>query len=272
MARAAGACHGRAMKTLDSHLHVEVGEPDATGSLTVFPLFGSEPRLFYRAFTDASKLGVRISEVVNAASVTDLVVENPTDAPVLAYDGQEVLGARQNRTFDGTVLVPAHAKLTVPVNCVEQGRWDASRHTGSFAAAPQASPPGLRRARHETQQPGDAHRSYQRMVWSHVSALAEAMHVSSPTGALHDIYEAHRDRIEQTVQPLEPRPRQTGALVAIGLRFMVLDLLSRPDVYVALHPALRQGYALDALGRDAQDIRAALGATIRRPSQRRPHM
>jgi ARG/rhodanese/phosphatase superfamily protein len=35
-----------------------------------------------------------------------LSVENPTDLPLLVYEGEEVLGAQQNRTFDATALCP----------------------------------------------------------------------------------------------------------------------------------------------------------------------
>jgi hypothetical protein len=40
-------------------------------------------------------------------NVNDLVIVNPTDLPVLVYEGEEVLGAQQNRIFDVSVLVAA---------------------------------------------------------------------------------------------------------------------------------------------------------------------
>jgi hypothetical protein len=239
--------------TLERYLSapLRVGEPEVNGSLAVFPLFGADPRLLYRVFAEARKLGVRIGEVASPASVTDLAIDNPTDEVVLLYDGEEVQGARQNRTFDGTFLVPAHAKLTVPVNCVEQGRWDAEHHTDDFAPAPQASPPTMRYSRHghiaaslAADRPA---RSDQAAVWYDVSELSARMDASSDTQAMHDVYETHRDRIQETVGALTLHPGQNGALAAIGGRFAVLDLVSRADAYAPLHGPLCQGYALDAL-------------------------
>src|SRR3712207_8026965 len=48
--------------------------------------------------------GFRVHELDVGASVNDLTVVNPLGTPVLLYDGEEVLGAQQNRTFDVSVL------------------------------------------------------------------------------------------------------------------------------------------------------------------------
>src|SRR3954470_19961804 len=136
-----------ALPTLHDHLAepLRVGAPDVRGPLAVFPLFGPPPRLDYRSFAQASALGVSITELEGGASVNDLFVVNPLDKPVLLYEGEEVLGAQQNRTFDVSVLVPAQTSLQVPVSCVEHGRWDGSRHAEVFSPAPQAAYPTLRR-------------------------------------------------------------------------------------------------------------------------------
>jgi hypothetical protein len=43
--------------------------------------------------------------------------------PVLLLDGEEVIGAKQNRIINLTVLVAAGTTVQLPVSCVEQGRW-----------------------------------------------------------------------------------------------------------------------------------------------------
>ena len=106
---------------------------------------GRAPRAEYLPFAAARAQGFRIGELQAGASVNDLLVENPTDSNVLLYEGEEVLGAQQNRTFDISVLVGAGSKLHVPVSCVEAGRWDGARHAEDFEAAPQTAYPELRR-------------------------------------------------------------------------------------------------------------------------------
>ena len=95
-----------AVPTLTAYLTepLQIGEPDVAGPLAVFPLFGPEPRFEYRSFAQGRALGVTIKELEAGASVRDLVVANPTSLPVLLFEGEEVLGAQQNRTFDVSVL------------------------------------------------------------------------------------------------------------------------------------------------------------------------
>jgi hypothetical protein len=118
------------LPTLDDHLAapLRVGDPDVHGALAVFPLFGPPPRVEYVAFADGCARGLTVKEMEGGASVNDLVVLNATDVAMLLYEGEEVLGAQQNRTFDVSVLVPAGARMRVPVSCVEHGRWDGARH------------------------------------------------------------------------------------------------------------------------------------------------
>src|SRR6185295_11142840 len=86
---------------------LRVGEPDVHGPLAVFPLFGPPPVAEYVAFADGCARGVIVKELDAGASVNDLVVLNPTEVAVLLYEGEEVLGAQQNRTFDVSILVAA---------------------------------------------------------------------------------------------------------------------------------------------------------------------
>src|SRR3954470_15261884 len=128
---------------------LRVGDPDVAGPLAVFPVFGGEPRLAYRSFAQAAALGASVTELPGGASVNDLLVHNPTSLALLLYEGEEVLGAQQNRTFDVSVLVPAGSKVHVPVSCVEAARWDGARHAEAFRPAPQTAYPELRRLKNQ---------------------------------------------------------------------------------------------------------------------------
>src|SRR5690242_15495983 len=56
---------------------LRVGEPDVTGPLAVFPVFGPEPRLPYVTFAAALRQGLRVGELKGGASVNDIQVVNP---------------------------------------------------------------------------------------------------------------------------------------------------------------------------------------------------
>lgn len=236
---------------------LEVGEPSSCGALTLFPITGPEPVQDYTSFAQGREAGVVVKELDEGASVNDIVVENPTQTPVLLFEGEEVLGAQQNRTFDATILVGAGSKLRIPVSCVEAGRWDGARSGEHFEPAPQAAHPELRRAKarqvRANLEGGGPARASQGQVWDNVAAKSARMPVNSSTRALHDVYEGHRDRLNEFREAIRLRDGQSGALVAIGDRFVVLDWVSRPEVYASLHSALLQGYALDALEGEAAE-------------------
>ena len=239
--------------SLQDHLAepLRLGDPDIHGRLAVFPIFGPAPQQDYVSFAQARAAGASIKELEHGASVNDLLVLNPTDRAVLLYEGEEVLGAQQNRTFDVSVLVGANSQLHVPVSCVEAGRWDGSRHDESFSPAPQAAYPALRRAKnraaHASVAAGTGPRAMQGEVWDEVARKSARMNVASATGAMHDIYDGRRDRLDEFLSAISLHDGQTGALVLIGGRPAVLDHVSRPEVFAALHAPLLQGYALDAL-------------------------
>lgn len=230
---------------------LRLGAPNVCGALSVFPLFGAEPELDFRSFAQANALGASVKEIASGASVNDLLVVNATDKPVLLYEGEEVLGAQQNRTFDISVLVPAAATLRVPVSCVEHGRWDGSRHDESFSPAPQTAYPALRKMKNRQARAAAAQgheaRAVQGDVWTEVADKSARMSTHSSTDAMHDIYEGQRDRLSTFRNAIELHPGQIGALVAIAGRPVVIDHVSRPEVFAALHAPLVQGYALDAL-------------------------
>lgn len=52
-----------------------------------------------------------------------LVAENHSESLLLLVEGQELIGAKQNRVLNTTVLIKPKSKVTIPVSCVEAGRW-----------------------------------------------------------------------------------------------------------------------------------------------------
>jgi hypothetical protein len=230
----------------------DVRTPDVVGPLAVFALVAEgPPALRYLPFASAVGRGAAVTELAEGASVNDLLFTNPLDTPVLLYEGEEVLGAQQNRTFDTSILVAAASKLRVPVSCVEHGRWDGTRHGEAFAPAPQAAYPAMRKLKNAQARAGVAAggeaRAIQGEVWREVGEKAARHRVRSMTAAVHDVYEHHRGDLNSLAGAITRHEAQVGALVALGGRFVVLDHVSDPDAWAVLHDPLLQGYALDAL-------------------------
>src|SRR5688500_2535637 len=117
---------------------VTLGTPVAYDTITMFPLVGpqtDEREPIYLTLDQALGDGwAEITEISATGSVPELRVINKGAKPVLILDGEELVGAKQNRVVNLASLVPAASKLTIPVSCVEAGRWRARSH--AFSSAP----------------------------------------------------------------------------------------------------------------------------------------
>ena len=205
----------------------------------------------------------------------ELAVRNPTDKDVLLYDGEELIGAKQNRILNISVLVAAGAKTVIPVSCVEEGRW--SRRSATFASASHASHPELRRRKVEQLAATPLARgAAQGIVWDEVREKSARLQAHSPTGAQADVFHSRAEQLRTLEHAFAAAPGQCGAVFALG-DTLCLDYVSRPDAFVSLYPKLRLGYLLDAIERlDGKPADTATlerfveavgsGATVRQPS------
>ena len=104
---------------------IVVGRAKRYRDITVFPLHRAvTPRLDYMALDEAlDRKLVEVTEVDAAGSVPDLLVKNCGKRSVLIIDGEEVVGAKQNRVVNTSILLPAESTTKIPVSCTEAGRW-----------------------------------------------------------------------------------------------------------------------------------------------------
>jgi len=79
--------------------------------------------LDYLLLDEALREGlIEVGEVSKEGSVQNLKVTNKSLKMVLILDGEELVGARQNRVVNTIILVQAKYTLLIPVSCVEEGR------------------------------------------------------------------------------------------------------------------------------------------------------
>ena len=260
---------------IDSAL--QLGDPVEHRSIVVAPLFPRHsPVASYLTLDEALPLGLHVRELSAAGSVPELRALNPADQDVLLYDGEELIGAKQNRILNVSVLLAAHSELAIPVSCVEQGRW--AHNSDGFSAARHTVSPEIR-ARKEAALRFEplARGLAQSEVWDAVAAKAARLGVDSPTGAQADTFTASAQELDSLRLAFPLQAGQAGALLALAGRAVCLDYVSRPDAFARLYPKLLDGYLLDALERLDRPavlveplegfVSALAGAsTVRRPS------
>jgi hypothetical protein len=230
---------------------IRVGTPVGYQTLTVFPLFdGSFEPVEYTLSDEGIDSGsVTVEEVSAAGSVPDLMVENKGDVRVLFLEGEELVGAKQNRVLNASVLIGAHSSTKIPVSCVEQGRWGyRSRkfgHGGTHSSSKLRRV--LKKSVGDSIQAKRGYRSDQGDVWHEVSRQQAALGTSSETHAMFDTYRAHQDRVNEFRERLQYVDGACELAVAVGNRVVALDLFDKPTTCQKVWERLLSGFVLDAL-------------------------
>jgi hypothetical protein len=243
-------------KILARALHsMEISEPVSHGLLHIFPLQGNareEGDIWL--LEDALWAGtLRIEELHEAGSVPDLRVVNEGALRVLILEGDELIGAGQNRVANSSVLVAAGSELVLPVSCVERGRW--SYRSRAFAPATDGPQLALRRftsgSVHDSLRRGRGHRSDERGVWREASLAARLYRVASPAQALQDSRSHLSGRLDAFGKLERELPEGTsGVVVAIGERLALLEVLAGPYTFSRVFRKLLSGYAFESVGLD----------------------
>ena len=204
-------------------------------NLTVFPLLapaGSKPD--YLTLEQALDQNlVQITELNQAGSVPELRLYNKGKKKLLIVEGEELVGAKQNRIVNATFLVAGNTEIVIPVSCVEQGRWRYD--SNKFSSGRKMMHASLRR-NHQMDvkfslKHGDGYRSNQGRIWEDIDGKLDRMKVAAPTSALSDAYESYESKLSDFLQAFSLIEWQIGAVFAINGQVSGLESFGCSDTF-----------------------------------------
>jgi len=235
-------------ETLD---RLKVAPAQTFAGLTLYPLIGPEaPGPGYRTLDEALEAGVaRVTEVSEGGNVPELSFVNDGDRPVLLLDGEELIGAKQNRVLNLTILVPAGKTIVIPVSCVEAGRWASVSREFSSAKHVMFSGGRGRKAAFVSGSLKSTGRavSNQGEVWDDIADLSRRYGVRSATSKMADVYEARGEQVDDYVKAFRAVDGQVGAVFALGGQLRGVELFDHPQTLSKLLAKLVRSWALDAI-------------------------
>lgn len=230
---------------------VFLGEPMAHRGITVIPLFLPwSPNFRYLGLSQALEQQVfRVAEMSLEGVVPELMVENSGHLPVLLMDGEELVGIKQNRVLNASVMVPARTQMPIPVSCVEQNRWQYSDPyvTGSDNVLEHTIRTRQMEAINRSLESNGTFHSDQNDIWYGVHQLIEKAGTYSARGAMRDVYQQKRIKLNRHCKAFPVQPGQHGLLVLRKNKPLGFDLVSRPEIYRQNHCKLVKSYVLDSL-------------------------
>lgn len=254
-----------------------MGEPIIYKALGVCPLYLSTgSRVRYLTYEEALEKGtVTVSEVSENGSVPELLLENTGKEKVLVMDGEQLVGAKQNRILNTTVLIAANSKVVIPVSCVEQGRWHftGERHMRDSIAPLYANA----RASKSRQVTGNlqsqrVHRSDQGAIWGDISCRLESEGISAPTHAMNDHYtsrmrelKAFQENFSLGKFNMGEKGTMVGAVFTLSGKILGMDAFDKSATLKKQWAKLINSYAIEAVREgdggavDIDSVRAFLG-------------
>jgi len=230
---------------------LKVGRKQSYKNLALYPLLSTYSLdLEYLMLDEA--LGenlIEIAEKDNAGSVPELRVMNKSPRMILILDGEELVGAKQNRIVNTTILVQGNATIVIPVSCVEHGRWPYD--SPQFQSKERMTSSNLRAMKSEqvnfSVRDSGEFRADQSAIWDGIAEKANRMAAPSPTGAMAAIYDKKRPSIEEYVKPFRLIDSQVGAIFMIDGKVAGLDAFGKPGTFSKVFKKLLESYALDAI-------------------------
>jgi hypothetical protein len=225
------------MRTLDDLLAtVTVGIPTRCHALSVYPLTcntNCETPAYLVLDEALATRQFSIIEVSESGAVPSLLAINESSSPIFLLDGEELVGAKQNRVLNLSIMLAPQSRTEIPVSCVEAGRW---RTVGSAFETTDR----VQFARGRAQKMEQVSRSLrlngqatsdQTAVWDEISAKSVRMSVASPTGAMAALFESRQDDLRDYINAFPTSDDQFGAVYAIAGIFVGMEIFESPATF-----------------------------------------
>ena len=224
-------------------------EPIQVESLTLTPIVTTKQKIDDEKLLvldeAMSKKLVRIKENPSE-DVNSLTLTNKSDQALFLLAGEVIIGGKQDRIIGRNTIIPAKKTLSVPVFCVEHGRWDNS--SKEFTTAKALAHGRLR---------GSASFDTQSDVWKEVAAKNELRKTKSSTDTYRKVASQQSDgtlaKWEKQVDtaigklPDADKAKLVGFAVSVNGKVATVDVFDNPTLFKKLQGKLVRSYITEAI-------------------------
>jgi hypothetical protein len=190
-----------------------------------------------------------IEEISESGSVPYLKAINRCKTKVLLPEGEEIKGAKQNRTFNTSLLLPEDSETIIPVSCTEQGRWQYNSE--KFDKTDSWIPVELRMKKNRSVTKeiilNESFHSNQRELWDSIDVFSINAGFRSQTGALRDILDKKNNDITEILKKFPIQTNQTGIVVFVNGKLKGMDVITNSKAFEHLYPKILKSYIASEL-------------------------
>jgi hypothetical protein len=184
--------------------------------------------------------------VQSAGSVNTLMMENTSKDTIMILSGEVVQGGKQDRMVaEDIILYPGSGKQSVPVFCVEQGRWQPKEQGMEFNEYFSISSSEVRKAA--------TVKKDQSEVWSKVAETTTKNMAETSTGTLTALKQSgsFNKEIQSYTSHFEKaflqEPDVIGIVAVSGDVILGCDLFASHDLFMQHYTNLMNSYATEAI-------------------------
>lgn len=222
---------------------LSLGPSQKVGQVTLVPLLqkgaSADADLLEEALAQEK---VTVSEISQGGSVNQIKVLHQGERILLLLDGEQVVGAKQNRIFNASYLVGPKSEVTVPVSCVERGRW--SYKSEKFGSSPTTLTNSARTSKlsRVTQSlKSGSYDAQQSKVWEDVDALSQKLGTYSGTSAFAEIAQERVSKAEAELSLIRVLEDQVGLATVHQDKLVGLDLFGSPGLFARAWKKIGRG-------------------------------
>lgn len=219
---------------------IEVLNPQIHENMAVVPL---KSRISYKLDMITLKKGLELDLVevkeCEKSTVNTIKVRNDAVTPLILIDGEEILGANQNRIINSTLLIAPRTTQAISVSCTEHGRWN---YKNEFRQSEYIANYNTRRAKEFAIR---SHHNSQQAVWNSIACLEAENSFKSPTSAMSESYDNLKINHDEFLKAFKIVDGQCGVLVIQNGEIKGFEVLYNPQIYREYHEKILRSYLID---------------------------
>ena len=223
----------------DTKIEIELLEPQIYDNIAVLPIRTADSKTDILTVKKGFELGLISIEECKQSTVNQILVKNNSINPLILIDGDEILGANQNRIINSTTLVSPKSTINISVSCVEQGRW---AYKNSFKDSPYIANSKTRKIKSEARY---HNRDAQMEVWDSINELEHRKSFKSATHAMAESYDKQKKNHEKYIKEFEKIKGQSGVMIFVNGEFEGMDIFHTPEIYGEYHEKILKSYIID---------------------------
>ncbi len=218
----------------------EVLEPQVHENMVILPI---KSKISYNLDILTLKKGLELGLVevkeCEKSTVNTITVKNNAVTPLILIDGEEILGANQNRIVNNTLLIAPKTTQPISVSCTEHGRWN---YKSEFKQSEYIANFNTRRAKEFATR---SHGNSQQAIWNSIKSLEVENSYKSPTSAMSESYENLKIDHNEFLKAFKIVEGQCGVLVIQNGEIKGFEMFYNHQIYKEYHEKILRSYLID---------------------------